>query len=188
MIPAEICNGFEVAYCKLCTPCPPIYNSSFSPGVGCPNCTKPPKPQPPPLPPPVPPPPPPGGTPCIRFGNAIASPNSLDATITQGTTIYTWSNYRFSQFSDWISIFHGGEGTIEVKEHGSGTVLLNTKIPLTPGPLVVVIKDSCTDRGDPASKCGPAFPPTKPTAVETIAGQLRAVAPLCALSDSASCF
>lgn len=30
------------------------------------------------------------------------------------------SNYRFSQFSNWVSIFHGGTGTITVKEHTTG--------------------------------------------------------------------
>lgn len=44
---------------------------------------------------------------------------------------------------------------ITVKEHGTGSVLLSTKIPLTPGPLVVVIKDS--------------WPPKEPKNVETIA-------------------
>ena len=138
-IPAQICNGFEVAYCKQCIPCPQVYNSSFQPGPGCPPCAKPP-PAPPPPPPPPPPPSPPTGTPCIRFGNTVASQHSVDATITQGNLHYTWSNYRFSQFSDWVSIFHGGSGTISIKQHSSGTVLLTRKIPLTPGPLVVVIK------------------------------------------------
>ena len=25
VIPAQQCNGFEVAYCKACLPCPPVY-------------------------------------------------------------------------------------------------------------------------------------------------------------------
>ena len=37
VIAAEICNGFEVAYCKQCLPCPTPYNSSFDPGAGCPS-------------------------------------------------------------------------------------------------------------------------------------------------------
>eukprot|EP01052_Picozoa_sp_SAG31_P035878 SAG31_NODE_4389_length_3277_cov_7.853682_4_plen_316_part_00 len=76
VIPAEICNGFEVAYCKLCTPCPLVYNSTFDPGPGCPSCLKPPPSPPAPPPSPPPPPPAPGGTPCIRFGNAVASVSS----------------------------------------------------------------------------------------------------------------
>ena len=86
---------------------------------------------------------------------AIASTSAVDATITQGSVSKTFRNYRFSQFSPWTSIFHGGTGTIEVREHGSGTALLTATIPLTPGPLVIVIKG--------------AWPPTKPTAVEAIA-------------------
>ena len=50
-----------------------------------------------------------------------------------------------------------------------GAQLMSTPIPLTPGPLVVVLKDSCPDRDEPTSKCGPAWPPSKATAVETIA-------------------
>ena len=45
-------------------------------------------------------------------------------------------------------------GTITIKDSGSGATLLSTKIPLTPGPLVVVVKDT--------------WPPSKPTSVETI--------------------
>eukprot|EP01052_Picozoa_sp_SAG31_P055810 SAG31_NODE_15625_length_746_cov_0.935085_1_plen_128_part_10 len=68
---------------------------------------------------------------------------------------HTFSNYRFSQFSDWISIFKGGTGTITIREHDSGKILLHTQIPLTPGPLVVVIKDS--------------WPPKEANNVETVA-------------------
>jgi len=153
-----MCNGFEVAYCKQCKPCkgcflecgvaisltrnasplgPSPYNSSFSPGPGCPKCHKPPAPPPPP-----PPPPAPGGTPCLRFGNAVPSDQIVDATITQGAVSHTWTGYRFSQFSDWVSVFHGGKGTIDIKDHTSGATLLSTEIPLTPGPLVVVVKDT----------------------------------------------
>ncbi len=141
--------------CKVCKPCPTPYNSTFQPGPGCPKCPEP-KPTPPPPPPPPPPsPPPPTGTPCIRFGNAIASDNIIDATITQGTTTHTWSNYRFSQFSDWVSVFAGGKGTITLKDHTTGAVLLTAAIPLTPGPLVVVVKDT--------------WPPKEVKNVETIA-------------------
>ena len=156
---ATMCNGFEVAFCRACKPCPVPYNNSFRPGQGCPNCTQPPTPPPPPLPPSPPPPPvPPGGQPCLRFGNAIASPHSVDAEIVQGTTTFSWSNYRFGSFSDWVLKFQAGAGTINVYENAGGVrggLLLSTKIPLTPGPLVVVVKDT--------------WPPNKPTNVETIA-------------------
>eukprot|EP01046_Picozoa_sp_COSAG06_P100339 COSAG06_NODE_46456_length_346_cov_2.971660_2_plen_51_part_01 len=33
-------------------------------------------------------------------------------------------------------------GTITIKDHATGKTLLSTKIPLTPGPLVVVVKDT----------------------------------------------
>lgn len=90
----QMCNGFEVAYCKACTPCPSAFNSSFHPGPGCPNCTQP-RPAPPrPPPAPSPGPSPPTGTPCIRFGNAIASGNAIDATISQGGVTHTWYGYR----------------------------------------------------------------------------------------------
>ena len=79
------------------------------------------------------------------------------------------TGYRFSEFSGWISIFRAGSGTITLSDHATKAKLFSTKIPLTPGPLVVVVKDSCPDRGAPTSKCGAVWPPNKPTAVETIA-------------------
>ena len=45
---------------------------------------------------------------------------------------------------DWVSVFHGGTGTITIKDHASGKTLLTAKIPLTPGPLVVVVCLHCT--------------------------------------------
>ena len=152
LIPAELCGGFELAICKACKPCPPVFNASFDPGQ---NCSAPKCPKPAPSPSPSPPPPaPPGGTPCIRFGNAIASDDVIDATITQGAVSHTWNAYRFAQFSDWVSVFHGGQGTITLKD-ASGATLLTTTIPLTPGPLVVVVKGS--------------WPPKEQASVETIA-------------------
>ena len=67
----------------------------------------------------------------------------MDATISQGAITHTWAGYRYAQFSDWVSIFHGGTGQIVITDHGTGKTLLTTSIPLTPGPLVVVIKDLC---------------------------------------------
>lgn len=46
-------------------------------------------------------------------------------------------------------------GTITIKDHATGKTLLSTKIPLTPGPLVVVVKDT--------------WPPNAPKNIETIA-------------------
>jgi|EP01047_Picozoa_sp_COSAG01_P069680 hypothetical protein len=63
------------AICHACKVCPKVYNASFSPGPGCPNCTKPIKP---------PPPPPPLSTnPCIRFGHTIPVDDHVDAEIVQ---------------------------------------------------------------------------------------------------------
>ena len=68
----------------------------------------------------------------------------MDVTITQdgdATITHSWSNYKFAQFSDWVNVFKPGTGTITVSEAGSKTPLYTlSKIPLTPGPLVVVIK------------------------------------------------
>jgi hypothetical protein len=87
----------------------------------------------------------------------VASENSVDATIMQGNLNYTWSNFRFSQFSDWVSIFHGGSGTITIKQHSTGTVLLKTSLPLTPGPLVVVIKCATAQVAVAAAALPPSF-------------------------------
>ena len=51
---------------------------------------------------------------------------------------------RVSLRQDWVSVFHGGTGTITIKDHASGKTLLTAKIPLTPGPLVVVVCLHCT--------------------------------------------
>ena len=98
----------------------------------------------------------------------------MDVEITQGSTTHAWKDYHFGQFSGWVDVFKVGTGTFTVWESSGGVrgaQLLKTPIPLTPGPLVVVIKDSCPDRGAPTSKCAAAWPPSKPTAVETIAGK-----------------
>ena len=52
-------------------------------------------------------------------------------------------------------MFAGGKGTITLKDHTTGSILLTTAIPLTPGPLVVVVKDT--------------WPPKEAKNVETIA-------------------
>jgi hypothetical protein len=72
----------------------------------------------------------------------------------------------------WVNSFRVGTGTFTVWESTGGTrgaQLLSMSIPLTPGPLVVVIKDGCPNRNSPTNKCAPAWPPSKSTAVETIA-------------------
>eukprot|EP01047_Picozoa_sp_COSAG01_P033847 COSAG01_NODE_2510_length_7546_cov_498.494427_2_plen_149_part_00 len=58
-------------------------------------------------------------------------------------------------FAAGISVFSKGHGTMTVKDHNSGAALLTATIPLTPGPLVVVIKDS--------------WPPSTAKNIETIA-------------------
>jgi hypothetical protein len=70
---------------------------------------------------------------------------------------------KFGDFSDWVNVFKPGTGTITVYENSGrtrGPQLFQLKgIPLTPGPLVVVIKvassvvkepDKCVQHhGDP---------------------------------------
>jgi len=101
---------------------------------------------------------PPNTKPYIRFGHTIAASHNVDAVITQGTTSYTWTNYAFSQFSTWVEIFQNGYGNITIYENNKGSrgpALMTKTIPLTPGPLVVVIKDY--------------WPPSVASNVETIA-------------------
>jgi hypothetical protein len=43
---------------------------------------------------------PPGGTPCVRFGHAIAASNHVDVEIEQDGVIAKWTDYHFGQFSD----------------------------------------------------------------------------------------
>ena len=87
---------------------------------------------------------PPNTRPYIRFGDTVPAANHVDAVITQGNISYTWSNYGFGQFSDWVEVFYNGEGVIQIFENTNGNrgpVLVTKTIPLTPGPLVVVVKD-----------------------------------------------
>ena len=137
--PQNSTGSFEIAFCKLCQPCPATYNASFDPGVNCTKCPKP----PPPPPSPPPPAPPLADFPCIRFGHAIPVDNHVDVTITQdgdASITHTWSNYKFTDFSDWVNVFKPGTGTITVYENTGGKrgaqVYTQSKLPLTPGPLV----------------------------------------------------
>ena len=92
---------------------------------------------------------PPNNQPYLRFGNAIPSGNFVDAVVTQTTQkstniTYTWSNYGFAQFSGWVETFEIGSGLIQIYQNNGGSrgeLLVQTMIPLTPGPLVVVVKD-----------------------------------------------
>jgi hypothetical protein len=92
--------------------------------------------------------------PFIRFGHTVPTDQTLTVTITQGSSSFTWQNYAFGQFSGWVQDFENGQGTIDVYD-SQGTLLLSTVIPLTPGPLVVVVKDT--------------WPPHNSSNVDTIA-------------------
>jgi hypothetical protein len=103
----------------------------------------------------------------VRVGHTVPSHIAVTVRITQGTRTHTWSSYQFGQFSGWVNAFIVGKGLMEVWQvagggggGGNGTVpsgppAFHVEIPLTPGPLVVVIKDE--------------LPLSKPTNVETIA-------------------
>jgi hypothetical protein len=145
---------FEVAICEAYHPSTPVPTPEPTPA---------PTPAPTPNPTPAPtetasPTLPPNNKPYIRFGHTIPTSHNVDAVISQGKTTYTWTNYMFGQFSGWVEVFEDGYGTIDIYENTAGTrgpLLLSTTIPLTPGPLVVVVKDY--------------WPPKAPSNVETIA-------------------
>ena len=96
----------------------------------------------------------------------------MDVTISQeGGISFTWSDYKFADFSDWNNLFKPGQGTLTVFENKGGDrgpALFTTKIPLTPGPLVVVIKPAQAQAFN-ASGPQPYWPPRDPDQVETIA-------------------
>jgi len=154
----QVCGSFEVAYCNHCPKCPP-------PGAPPSNATRPPECPPCPKPPPPPPPAPPGGQPCIRFGHAIPTTEDVDITITQGSVTYTWSSYKFSQFSGWVTKFAVGNGQVTVKSGGK-TLLTATKF-LTPGPLVMALTGG-PPTGPPPGKGG-SWPPKDGDNIEMIA-------------------
>jgi hypothetical protein len=136
-------NSFEVAICKAYHPTP-------APPTPEPATPAPATPQPTPLP---------NNKPYIRFGNAVPSNHSVYATISQGSVSYTWKDVGFGIFSGWVEIFSDGFGKITIYEAtpsgAKGAELLSKEIPLTPGPLVVVVKDH--------------WPPRVGTNIETIA-------------------
>lgn len=121
------------------------------------------------------PPPPLSSSPCIRFGHAIPVDNHVDVEITQqqsATTAaitHTWSDYAFGSFSDWTNVFKPGTGTITVWENTGGKrgsqLYRLEHIPLTPGPLVVVLKVAASQ----VQNVSGYWPPTLPDSIETIA-------------------
>ena len=94
--------------------------------------------------------------PWIRFANTVPSENKLDCTITQGSTTKTWTNYAFAEFSDWSQTFKVGPATIAISS--GGAQLVSRQLPLTPGPLVVVVKNiKIPSRGVAASRSGSIY-------------------------------
>ena len=79
------------------------------------------------------------------------------------------TNFKFADFSDWVNVFKPGSGKIEVWENSGGSrgPLLFTldHIPLTPGPLMVVIKVAASQTTNSSGY----WPPSLPDSVETIA-------------------
>lgn len=102
--------------------------------------------------------------PWIRFVNTVPSSNRLDCTITQGKTTYTWSNVGFAQFSVWMQKFAVGDATISISS--GGKELVSVVKALTPGPLVVAVKDLWPKSGI-----------MQPSAVETIAASYSPIPP-----------
>uniref|UniRef100_A0A7S1LUP3 DUF4397 domain-containing protein n=1 Tax=Neobodo designis TaxID=312471 RepID=A0A7S1LUP3_NEODS len=124
-------SSFAVAICKayIPTPAPPT-PAPLTPAPATPAPT---------LPPPT--------KPYIRFAHALPSTNNVDAEIYQASSgrSYTWTNFKFGQFSSWNELFEDGTGSITLWENKDGTrvepaLLANHSIPLTPGPLVVAVK------------------------------------------------
>eukprot|EP01062_Namystynia_karyoxenos_P005974 TRINITY_DN1207_c0_g1_i1.p1 TRINITY_DN1207_c0_g1~~TRINITY_DN1207_c0_g1_i1.p1 ORF type:complete len:552 (+),score=195.16 TRINITY_DN1207_c0_g1_i1:80-1657(+) len=137
-----------------------------------------PKPTPLPTPEPTPPPPTPAPplatTPCIRFGNTVPVNHNVDVEITQTSPkshTHSWTNVKFGEFSKWVSAFDVGTGTITVWENVGGTrgqkLLTVPDLPLTPGPLVVVLK--CPEPTESAHPCWPPQDPQLGASIETIA-------------------
>jgi hypothetical protein len=120
-----------------------------------------------------PPPPPLSSSPCIRFGHTIPVNNHVDVQISQQqgsvAITHTWSDYSFGSFSDWTNVFKPGSGTITVWENVEGKrgpqLYQLEHIPLTPGPLVVVLKVAASQ----VQNVSGYWPPTLPDAIEAIA-------------------
>ena len=91
--------------------------------------------------------------------------NPLGSTVT-----HSWSDYAFGDHSNWVNVFSAGVGTMDVYAHVNGAraaePIYSKRIPLTPGPLVVVIKvASDQDPSDPSKY----WPLSEPDQIETIA-------------------
>ena len=99
----------------------------------------------------------------------------MDVVITQeeNDVTFTWTDYKFGDFSDWVNVFKPGKGAITLWENIGGkrsaTSLYQLKdIPLTPGPLVVVLKVANSQ----VANASGYWPPSHPSAVETIAARM----------------
>ena len=129
-----------------------------------------------PPPPPAPPPPPPlAADPCIRFGHTIPVATLVTATMVQEDDpedSYTWTDYKFGQFSDWVNVFKAGKGTLTVWESVDGKkgaqLYQLSGIPLTPGPSVLVLKVA-QDQAFNGTGGQVFWPPREPDNVEMIA-------------------
>ena len=136
---------------------------------------------------PAPPPPPPlAQNPCIRFGHTIPVADHVDAMIVQDddpTINHTWTDMRFGDFSDWVNVFRAGTGTITLWENTGGKrgkqLFRLPKIPLTPGPLVAIVKVA-------QSQPKPVWPPSLPDNIETIAASCESRAASHAVELSAN--
>eukprot|EP00666_Eupelagonemidae_sp_cell4sb_P010521 gene10521-1438_t len=83
--------------------------------------------------------------PWIRFASGVPSQHAIDCVITQGNLSRSWTGYRFAQFSDWSQDFDVGHGTIALSS--GGRQLVSVDRLLTPGPLVVMVKESVAAPG-----------------------------------------
>eukprot|EP01051_Picozoa_sp_SAG22_P001040 SAG22_NODE_36_length_27184_cov_65.870076_7_plen_177_part_00 len=123
-------------------------------------------------PPPPPPPTPLYAEPCIRVANTIPTMNNVDIQIVQtlpaGTgRTWIWKNIGFGQFSNWTAHFLSGQGTVNVIDSASQKTLLSIpEAPLTPGPLVVLVK---CPADDVSGGCWPPSDKQLGGSVETIA-------------------
>jgi hypothetical protein len=87
-----------------------------------------------------PPAPPLSKNPCIRFGFAIPTSHHVDVEIAQdppeNRITHTWTDYKYSDFSDWSNVFKPGTGTITIWENVGGQrgaqIFQLKGIPLTP--------------------------------------------------------
>ena len=83
---------------------------------------------------------------------------------------HTWTAYKFGNFSNWVSVFKPGSGSITIWENNEGVrgkqLYHLDHIPLTPGPLIVALK--IAQDQDPSNP-STFYPPNQADQVETIA-------------------